>query len=196
MKSPVIRMMEIRDTEIPGCYEVQPRLFEDERGIFVKTFHAKEFESLGLCTAWREQYYSVSSQGVVRGLHFQIPPHDHVKLVYCIKGSVEDVVLDLRVGSPTYGETITLELSARKGNMIYLPKGLAHGFCTPSEPATLVYNVSSVYVPAADSGIRWDSVCVHWPIKTPLLSDRDRSFPTFDEFKSPFDYPQLTEYAK
>jgi dTDP-4-dehydrorhamnose 3,5-epimerase len=178
--------MEIRETEIPGCYEVQSRLFKDDRGVFIKIFHSEEFRSLGLCADWKEQYYSTSNQGVLRGLHFQLPPHDHAKLVYCIAGSVEDVALDLRVGSPTYGKTIMLELSARKGNMIYLPKGLAHGFCTPSEPATLVYNVSSVYEQDADSGIRWDSVGVQWPIQNPLLSNRDRSFPALDEFKSPF----------
>jgi len=187
--------MEIRETKIPGCYEVQPRLFKDDRGVFVKTFQSKEFRSLGLCSDWREQYYSTSNQGFLRGLHFQLPPHDHAKLVYCIAGSVEDMVLDLRVGSPTYGKTVMLEMSARKGNMIYLPKGLAHGFCTPNEQATLVYNVSSVYESEADSGIRWDSVGVHWPIQNPLLSNRDQSLPTFDEFKSPFDYSELTKHA-
>jgi len=188
--------MEIRETEIPGCYEVQPRLFKDDRGVFVKTFHAEEFRSLGLCADWKEQYYSTSNQGVLRGLHFQLPPHDHAKLVYCVAGSVEDVALDLRVGSPTYGKAIILELSAAKGNMIYLPKGLAHGFCTPNEPATLVYNVGSVYDPAADAGIRWDSVDVNWLVQKPLLSDRDRTFPAFDEFKSPFRYPDLSGHAQ
>jgi dTDP-4-dehydrorhamnose 3,5-epimerase len=188
--------MEIRETEIPGCYEVQPRLLKDDRGVFVKTFHAEEFRSLGLCADWKEQYYSASNQGVLRGLHFQHPPHDHAKLVYCTIGSVEDVVLDIRAGSPTYGKSIVLELSAAKGNMIYLPKGLAHGFCTPSEPATLVYNVSSIYEPDADSGIRWDSIGVRWSIRSPLLSNRDLTFPALDEFQSPFHYSEPTEHTQ
>jgi dTDP-4-dehydrorhamnose 3,5-epimerase len=188
--------METRETEISGCYEIQPVLVKDDRGVFVKTIHCEEFHSRGLCADWREQYYSTSKKGVLRGLHFQIPPHDHVKLVYCVTGSVQDVVLDLRVGSPTYGKTVMLELSARKGNMIYLTKGLAHGFCTPNELATLVYNVSSFYKPEADKGVRWDSVGVNWPISSPLLSDRDRSFPAFDEFESPFDYPESSGHAQ
>ena len=178
--------MEIRETEIPGCYEIQPRLLQDDRGSFIKTFHAQDFDSLDLCGDWKEQYYSTSKQGVLRGLHFQFPSHDHVKLVYCVAGSVEDVALDLRVGSPTYARTIILELGVAKGNMIYLPKGLAHGFCTPNGPATLVYNVSSVYEPDADAGIRWDSVGINWSIQKPLLSNRDQTFPAFSEFKSPF----------
>ena len=123
--------MEIVPTEIPGCYEVQPKVFKDKRGAFVKTFHAGDFHSYGLCADWTEQYYSRSKRGVLRGLHFQLPPHDHAKLVYCVAGSVLDVAFDLRIGSPTYGKAVMLELSAKKGNMIYLPKGLAHGFCTP-----------------------------------------------------------------
>ena len=178
--------MEVRETEIPGCYEIPPRLLKDVRGVFIKTFHADDFGSLGLCSDWKEQYYSTSKQGVLRGLHFQLPPHDHAKLIYCVSGSVEDVALDLRVGSPTYGKTTMFELSSEKGNMIYLPKGLAHGFCTPNEPATLVYNVSSVFKPEADTGIRWNSVSIHWSIPNPLLSDRDQAFPAFDQFESPF----------
>ena len=152
----------------------------------MKTYSAHGINDFIICCGFK---------GFLRGLHFQLPPHDHAKLVYCIAGSVEDMALDIRVGSPTYGKTVMLELSARKGNMIYLPKGLAHGFCTPNEQATLVYNVSSVYESEADSGIRWDSVGVHWPIQNPLLSNRDQSLPTFDEFKSPFDYTELTKHA-
>ena len=178
--------MQIRETEIPGCYELQPRLLKDERGVFVKTFHANEFRSLGLCENWKEQYYSTSNQGVLRGLHFHLPPYDHAKLVYCISGRVLDVAVDLRVGSPSYGHCVIVELSAERGNMIYLPTGLAHGFCTHEEPATLVYNVTSVYQPESDTGIRWDSANIPWPLTNPLLSERDHSFSTLAEFESPF----------
>lgn len=182
----VISDMKIIHTQITGCYEIQTNIFTDERGVFVKTFHAEEFGSLGLCVDWKEQYYSTSNVNVLRGLHFQLPPYDHAKLVYCVAGVVEDVALDLRVGSPTYGKVVILELSAQKANMIYLPKGLAHGFYTRNGPAIMVYNVSSSYVPDADRGIRWDSAGINWSVHSPLLSDRDRKFPAFADFKSPF----------
>ena len=188
--------LDIIPTCITGCYEIQPRVLKDVRGVFVKTFHADCFREAGLCTDWAEHYYTTSDPGVLRGLHFQLPPHDHVKLVYCIAGSVEDVALDLRVGSPTYGKAILLELSAEKGNMIYLPKGLAHGFCAPNEQAILVYNVSSVYKPEADTGIRWDSAGINWSIQNPLLSERDRSFPAFDQFESPFQYLESSNHGQ
>ena len=174
------------ETTIPGCYELQARQLSDDRGTFVKTYHREWFQSLGLRTDWVEQYYSVSKPGVVRGLHFQLPPHDHAKLVYCISGRVLDVALDLRKGSPTYGEHIRRELSAEKSNMLYLPAGLAHGFSTYGEPATLVYNVTSVYHPASDTGIRWDSAGIKWPHKKPKVSDRDQGFAGFSDFCSPF----------
>lgn len=176
------------ETTIPGCFELQPLNISDNRGSFVKTFHADCFESLGLRTDWAEQYYSVSHPGVVRGLHFQLPPHDHAKLVYCIAGRVHDVAVDLRKGSPTYGEHISLELSADRANMLYLAAGLAHGFSTYDAQSTMVYNVTSPYHPESDAGIRWDSISEKWPISEPLVSERDRQFPTMQEFETPFDY--------
>ena len=178
--------LDVIKTAIPDCYELQPSVLKDSRGAFVKTYHAGSFRDVGLRTDWAEQYYTTSAPGVLRGLHFQLPPHDHAKLVYCISGRVLDVAVDLRVGSPSYGQCVTLELSAERGNMIYLPTGLAHGFCTHEEPATLVYNVTSVYQPDSDTGIRWDSADIPWPLTDPLLSKRDQSFPLFDEFESPF----------
>ena len=180
--------MQIIESKIPGCYEILTRPIKDDRGIFVKVFNSEDFKKFGLCVEFKEQYYSVSEANVVRGLHFQLPPYDHAKLVYCVAGSVEDVVLDLRVGSPTYGKTLMLELSAEKRNMIYLPKGLAHGFCTPKEPAILNYNVSSIYKMDADSGILWNSVGIPWPIDNPVISERDNSFMPFLDFKSPFNF--------
>lgn len=176
------------ETRIPGCYEIHARRLVDERGTFVKTYRCDWFVALGLRTDWAEQYYSLSAPGIVRGLHFQLPPHDHAKLVYCISGRVLDIAFDLRRGSPTYGQHIRIELSAERGNLLYLPSGLAHGFCTFDEPATLVYNVTSVYQPASDTGIRWDSGGIEWPHKSPLLSERDRSFMSFADFDTPFQF--------
>jgi dTDP-4-dehydrorhamnose 3,5-epimerase len=167
------------ETAIPGCFELQPRKLDDARGSFVKTFHCTAFAELGLATDWREEYYSVSGKGVLRGLHFQAPPHDHAKLVYCVSGSVLDAVLDMRTGSPSYGCHALLELSAEKANMLYIPKGLAHGFYTLSDKATMMYKVTTVYAPAADSGVLWSSAGIPWPDTSPLISERDSSFPLF-----------------
>jgi dTDP-4-dehydrorhamnose 3,5-epimerase len=152
--------VEKHPTCIPGCYELHPMLIRDARGTFVKTFHEATFERLGLQTHFTEQFHTTSLRGVIRGLHFQCPPHDHAKLVYCIAGRVLDVGVDLRRGSPTYGQHLKIELNAEFGNMIYLPPGIAHGFLTIADTATLVYNVTSMHVPEADTGIRWDSAGV------------------------------------
>lgn len=181
-------MFDLRPTEIPGCYEIQPRFFDDARGRFVKVFHREAFSKLGLETDFAEEYYSVSRRDVTRGMHFQTPPMDHVKVVYCVHGEVFDVVVDLRLGSPTYGKTATFNLSTERGNYVYVSEGLAHGFCATSESATLVYKVSTVYSPDNDSGILWNSIGVTWPTDKPVISDRDRGFVSLAEFKSPFIY--------
>lgn len=180
--------MRIQETEIAGCYEIVLDKLRDERGLFIKTFRADFFADHGLETRFAEQYYSLSRQHVIRGLHFQTPPRDHVKLVYCISGKVSDAVVDLRAGSPTYGRYAMLELSAEKGNMIYIPAGLAHGFCVLSQEAVLIYNVTTLYSPSHDGGIRWDSAGIPWPAHTPVISERDRGFPELDDFISPFAY--------
>lgn len=177
------------ETAVAGCFELSLRTLEDERGLFVKTFHRPAFEEHGLETDWREEYYSVSRRGVLRGLHFQLPPHEHAKLVYCTSGAVLDAVLDLRVGSPTFGRHALFELSAEKANMIYIPKGLAHGFYAVSDMATMMYKVSTVYAPEADAGILWNSAGIPWPDSDPVISVRDRGFPGFQEFTdNPFRY--------
>lgn len=180
-------MFAVTPSALPGCVALQPRVLADARGRFVKTFHAEAFRALGLETAFVEQYYSHSQAGVVRGMHFQRPPAQHAKLVYCTAGEVFDVVLDLRVGSPTYGQAATFTLSAEQGNALYIPAGLAHGFCALVE-ATLVYNVTSVYAPEQDDGVRWDSIGVDWPVAAPLVSPRDALFPALADFASPFNY--------
>lgn len=173
-------------SRIPGCHEIQPRVAQDVRGRFVKVFHRGEFERLGFETVFAEEYYSLSKRNVIRGMHFQIPPADHVKVVYCVQGEVFDVVLDLRVGSPTYGQVDRFTLSADRGNYLYIPRGLAHGFCALSDIATLVYKVSTVYAPDQDCGIHWASIGVDWPTQSPIVSERDCAFPSLADFSSPF----------
>ncbi|MGF1495720.1 MAG: dTDP-4-dehydrorhamnose 3,5-epimerase [Elainellaceae cyanobacterium] len=180
--------MEIQKTPIPGCYEIHPKIFRDDRGSFVKTFHQEVFTSHGLNTTFAEEYYSVSHKNVLRGMHFQLPPMDHTKLVYCVLGKVLDVVVDLRVGSPTYGKCQQFELSADKANLVYIPPGLAHGFYVTSEIAIMMYKVSTVYAPDLDAGIRWDSIAFSWSNENPIISQRDQNFQSFAEFNSPFQY--------
>jgi dTDP-4-dehydrorhamnose 3,5-epimerase len=175
-------------TAIPGCFELRPPVAADARGRFVKTFQREWFERHGLRTDWAEQYYSVSRRGVARGLHFQLPPHDHAKLVYCVDGEVMDAAVDLRVGSPAFGRHACVVLSAAMGNMLYLEPGLAHGFYASSDPATVVYNVTSVHVPSHDAGILWSSAGIPWPDAAPRMSERDLGFPRLAEFESPFRY--------
>lgn len=181
-------MFDFRESSIPGCYEIQPRIFEDSRGRFVKVFHEHEFGARRLEVNFREEYYSVSIKGVLRGLHFQVPPMDHTKMVYCVSGCVLDAIVDLRIGSPAYGKFELVELSAAKANVMYLPIGVAHGFLTLSSQAVLVYKVSTVHSPEHDCGIMWDSVGIDWPEDAPVVSSRDCGFPKFSEFVSPFEY--------
>lgn len=178
--------MQIAPTPIPGCLELLPDIRRDKRGSFVKTFHQDDFRANGLATDFAEEYYSISHNGVLRGLHFQLPPADHVKLVYCVAGAVFDAVLDLRVGSPTYGRHAALELSAEKGNSLYISKGLAHGFYTKSDVAIMIYKVTSTYAPEHDTGVLWSSAGIEWPGDAPILSPRDRRFPKAADFRSPF----------
>lgn len=179
-------MFELRESKLRGCYQVLPRKLSDERGDFVKVFHSDAFAELGLETNFVEEYYSVSKKGVIRGMHFQVPPEDHVKMVYCLRGKVFDVVLDLRVNSPTYGEFDTFILSSDDPSYLYIPKGIAHGFCALTDGATLVYKVSSVYSSAHDAGVLWSSVGVDWPVGLPTVSGRDSNLIPFDLFSSPF----------
>ncbi|MDQ5910375.1 MAG: dTDP-4-dehydrorhamnose 3,5-epimerase [Pseudomonadota bacterium] len=181
-------LLDVRVTPIPGCFEIYPRIFDDDRGRFVKVFHEETFVTRGLETVYTEEYYSVSRCGVIRGLHFQTPPMDHVKLVYCVAGRVQDAVVDLRVGSPSFGRYALFDLSAEAANMIYIPKGLAHGFCVLSDVATLVYQVSTVYSALHDAGVLWNSAGVPWMVKDPVLSERDRAHPPLERFVSPFVY--------
>jgi dTDP-4-dehydrorhamnose 3,5-epimerase len=126
-------MFKIEPSKLAGCYKFSPKIIADVRGRFVKIFHEPSYAALGLETNFAEEYYSVSHNNVIRGLHFQVPPMDHVKIVYCLEGHALDVVLDLRVGSPTYGQFELFELNSNNSSSIYIPKGMAHGFCALSE---------------------------------------------------------------
>lgn len=188
VQSPRRKIMEMIQTQIPGCFEICPPVFKDERGTFIKTFHAEQFAAAGLETRFLEEYHTFSYQNVLRGLHFQRPPMALTKLVYCVWGEVVDAVVDLRKGSPAYGRFETFQLNAAKGNLVYIPPGVAHGFFVLSKSAVMVYKVSQVYSPEHDTGIRWNSVDIPWPASNPVISDRDAGLPLFAEFKNPFTF--------
>lgn len=178
--------MEFNKTNMPGLFLISPFSQKDERGSFVKTYHKNEFEAHGLKADFRESYYSESVRGVIRGMHFQVPPHQHIKLVYATAGEVVDVVVDLRKGSPTFRQFQSFNLSSENKLMLYIPEGLAHGFCVTSDKATMVYCTGTEYNQESDAGIRYDSFGFHWPVSSPILSERDKGFAGLDEFDSPF----------
>lgn len=178
--------MRIEQTPIPGCYQIFPDVRHDHRGSFVKTLHKEIFLEHGLVTEFAEEYYSISHKGVLRGMHFQTPPHEHFKLVYCLSGKVLDAIVDLRSNSETYQKSATFELSAETGNMLYIAPGIAHGFYALTNEAIMQYKVTTVYAPEHDGGIKWNTTDIKWPDDAPIVSARDEGFPPLSSFKTPF----------
>lgn len=158
----------------------------DNRGHFVKVFEEMPFAARGWPTHFAEEYWSYSIRRALRGLHFQIPPFEHWKLVYCVHGRVVDAVVDVRVGSPTYGHHVMFQLAADAGAAALLGPGLAHGFYVLSDSAVMIYKVTSGYSPGHDTGIRWDSAGIPWPDQDPVISSRDASLVELGQFRSPF----------
>jgi dTDP-4-dehydrorhamnose 3,5-epimerase len=179
-------MLKLVPTDFAGMFVLQPRIFTDRRGDFVKTFHAEIFRELGLNFAPREEFFSTSAKNVLRGMHFQLPPAAHAKLVYCLTGSVLDVVLDLRKSSPTFGRVFSRELSAVNRELLFIPAGLAHGFLSLTDHSLMVYQTDTIHSPAYDAGIAWNSFGFNWPVENPIMSERDEKFPALREFNSPF----------
>lgn len=182
--------MQFETTNIPGLFLIKPRLFTDNRGAFVKIFNRKTFEQHGLSIAFKESYYSISEKNVIRGMHFQVPPHEHEKLVYVPSGGVLDVVLDIRKGSPAYGKHYTQNLNAENGWMLFIPKGCAHGFLSLKSGTNLTYLQTTTHAPHHDAGICYDSFGMTWQIKNPVISDRDRNLPKLAAFITPFSFQE------
>ena len=178
--------MQIKDLSLAGAKLITLPAFPDERGLFVKTFHDSTLKSAGIDFELKESYFSVSNKDVIRGLHFQTPPAQHAKIVFCPAGAILDLILDLRRGSPTYGQFHTEILSAENHRAFYIPEGFAHGFKSLTEGAITYYLVSSEYHKDSDSGIRWDSIGFDWQCPAPIMSVRDLSFGKLSDFDSPF----------
>lgn len=183
-------MVDIRETEIPGIQIIFPDIFRDQRGRLVKHLDRDFLKERGLDFRIAEEYYSVSRKGVLRGIHFQVPPHGHFKMVFCPQGRILDVMVDLRKGSPSYGRAFSTEIDSDMSAMLYLPPGIGHGFYTLSDEATVMYRVSTAYHPESDYGILWSSISMEWPDSAPMLSERDKNFPPLSSFRSPFNNSQ------
>lgn len=178
--------MKIRKTNIEGLFVIDLFHAEDNRGGFVKTFHKDSFEQLGLNTDFQESFYSVNNKGVIRGMHFQNPPYDHDKLVYCTQGKLDDVIVDIRKDSRTYGNFASIELSPDNYRAIYIPKGMAHGFESLEDNTVMTYLTSTMHQPSHDRGIKFDSFGKAWSNQNPIINERDLDWPTLDEFESEF----------
>lgn len=177
-------------TEIDGVYIIEPRLFEDERGYFFESYSKAKFEAAGLHYDFLQDNQSKSCYGTVRGLHFQKGEHAQAKLVRVLEGTVLDVAVDLRSGSPTYGKHVAVELSAENNRQLMIPRGFAHGFSVLSESAVFSYKCDNLYCREAEGGLRFDDpdLAIDWRIDLShaLTSEKDRLHPFFKEFKPCF----------
>jgi len=174
--------MKVIPSEHPEVLLVEPDVFSDPRGFFMETFHAGKFGAAGLPTAFLQDNHSHSVRGVLRGLHYQLQ-HPQGKLVRVVTGEVLDVAVDIRKGSPRFGQWVSATLSAENQRQLYVPPGFAHGFCTLSEQADFLYKCTDVYTPGDEYGIAWDdpALAIEWPRLDYLLSDKDRDNPVLSE---------------
>jgi len=169
---------------------VRPDRFEDDRGFFAELYKRSAFSAAGISPPFVQCNYSHSSEGVLRGLHYQKHPQAQGKLVMPIRGRIFDVAVDIRKGSPTYGDWVGETLSSDDGRMLYIPLGFAHGFCVLSQEADVIYHVTEEYAPELDRGIIWNDpdIGVHWPIPDPVLSPKDARLPSLREADNDFTY--------
>ena len=184
--------MEVLTTDIEGVFIIKPRVFGDARGYFFESYSKREFEEKVGKVDFVQDNESMSKKGVMRGLHFQRPPFSQSKLVRCVKGSVLDVAVDIRKGSPTYGKHVAVELTEDNHLQFFIPKGFAHGFVVLSDVAVFQYKCDNFYHPESDGGISIldDSLGIDWKISTQnaILSEKDTKHPLLKDFDSPFDF--------
>ncbi len=178
--------MQVNDLGLGGVLEIIPKKFGDARGFFSEVFTRQRFHDAGITQDWIQDNQSYSAEkGVLRGLHFQVAPVAQDKFIRVLKGSIFDVAVDIRNGSPTYGKWVSCVLSAEKFNQLLIPKGFAHGFVTLEAGVEVLYKVSAPYAPQCDRGVRWDdpAIGIAWPLDgmEPVLSDKDRKAPCLAE---------------
>lgn len=181
--------MEIIQHALEGVVEFVPRVFGDARGVFFESYSARKMEEAGVPGhGWVQDNQSSSARGVLRGLHFQAPPHAQAKLVRVAQGRALDVVVDVRRNSPTYGQHLLVELDAARANVLYVPVGFAHGFVALEDHTLFLYKCSDYYAPHAEGGLRWNdpTLGINWGVSEPNVSGKDEVLPLFREFESPF----------
>ena len=186
-------MINVIKTGIEGVFVIEPKVFGDDRGYFLESFNAKEFkEKTGTEVTFVQDNESKSRYGVLRGMHFQLPPYTQSKLVRVVKGKVLDVVVDIRKGSPTYGKYEMCELTEDNHRQFFVPKGMAHGFAVLSDEAIFQYKCDEFYHPEAEGAIAWNDpdLGIEWPIDSTdvILSEKDKHHPFLKDFDTPFKY--------
>jgi dTDP-4-dehydrorhamnose 3,5-epimerase len=177
--------------QIPDVIVIEPRVFGDERGWFMETYKQSEFTAKGIPFTFGQDNHSRSSAtGVIRGLHYQKDPAAQGKLVRCIVGSVYDVAVDIRRGSPTYGRWVSVALSAENHRIVWVPPGFLHGFCTLTDISEVVYKTTAEYSPSHERSVRWDdpTLAITWPTKSPQLSAKDAQAPLFADADNNFEW--------
>ncbi len=176
--------------EIPEVVLIEPEVFYDERGFFLEAYKFSDFSEFGIKERFLQDNLSFSKKGVIRGLHYQNPPKAQGKLVKVISGEIFDVAVDIRKGSPTYGKWIGVILSEKNKKMLYIPEGFAHGFCVLSESAKVLYKTTQEYAPEYEAGIIWNDpeIGIDWPVKDPVVSQKDRRLPRLKDAEIRFFY--------
>jgi dTDP-4-dehydrorhamnose 3,5-epimerase len=185
--------MDVEFSILPGVWSSKPVRFHDPRGYFVETYNKHAAQDFGVMTCFVQDNQSLSSKsGTVRALHFQVPPKPQAKLIRVVRGSIYDVAVDLRIGSPAYGRWIAAILTAHHGEQMFIPRGLAHGFCTLEPDTEVAYKVDEYYAPEFEQGLAWNdpTLAIDWPVSPgdAVLSDKDRKLGSFADFVSPFRY--------
>lgn len=172
----------IKQLTIPGVFVIEPKCFEDNRGYFMETYHQQKYQKAGINQAFVQDNHSHSSRGVLRGLHYQLK-NPQGKLIYAVTGTIFDVAVDIRKGSPTFGQWTGAELSAENKRQIYVPQGFAHGFVVLSESADVIYKCTNLYTPGDEYGVLWSDpeIGIDWPVKNPILSQKDLENPGLKE---------------
>ena len=177
-------------TEFPGLLVFEPNMFEDSRGYFFEAYNEKQFQQEGIDIRWVQDNQSSSTYGVIRGLHYQLPPFDQTKLVRVLRGKILDVVVDIRKGSPTFGKSFSKVLSAKNKRQLFIPKGFAHGFSVLSEKAEVLYKCDGFYNKESEGGIIYNDPAleIDWriPAEEAIVSDKDKILPTLAECRNSF----------
>jgi dTDP-4-dehydrorhamnose 3,5-epimerase len=181
---------QFKQLSICGIMLIEPKLFKDPRGFFMETYKYSDFAQRGISELFVQDNLSRSAKGVLRGLHYQQNPHAQGKLVQCLRGSIFDVAVDIRKGSPEFGQWVSAELSGENNHMLYIPAGFAHAFVVLSESADVVYKCTKEYSPESDRGIIWNDPDIHitWPVQDPLVSEKDMRHPSLKDADINFEY--------